>query len=110
MSYSLGWWRERSYLGKWNRKAPYALVVSISTPEESVDLYTPVAVQVGIKVPIAIKIENLSSSIQFSIFTTQRTTVGIKKCLFVFGDISKDIERNLFACVVVVVQIGVVCE
>ncbi len=52
----VGWWRERHHLRKWDRKTRYTLVVSISTPEEYVDLYTPVAVQVGIIIPIAIKI------------------------------------------------------
>jgi hypothetical protein len=50
----IGWWRERAHLGKWSRKTRYALVVSISTPEENVDIYTPVANQVGITVPIEI--------------------------------------------------------
>lgn len=47
----IGWWRERAYLGKWNKKTRYALVVSITTPEENVDVYTPVANQIGIKIP-----------------------------------------------------------
>jgi len=50
----IGWWRERHHIGRWNRSARYALVVSISTPEENVDIYTPVANQVGIAVPITI--------------------------------------------------------
>lgn len=53
----IGWWRERHYLGKWNRKTRYSLVVSILTPEENVDIYTPVATKVGITVPIVIKNE-----------------------------------------------------
>jgi len=52
----IGWWRERAHLGKWNRKTRYALIVSITTPEESVDVYTPVATQVGITVPVEITI------------------------------------------------------
>jgi len=51
---TIGWWRERSYLGRWNREARYTLVVSITTPDETVDIYTPVSVQVG--VPVAIEI------------------------------------------------------
>jgi hypothetical protein len=51
----VGWWRERPHLGKWNHRARYALVVSIFTPEENVDIYTPVANQVGITVPVAIE-------------------------------------------------------
>jgi len=50
----IGWWRERHHLGKWDHRTRYALVVSISTPEENIDVYTPVASQVGITVPITI--------------------------------------------------------
>jgi len=50
----IGWWRERAYLEKWNRKCRYALVVSITTPEEEVDIYTPVANKIGITVPIPV--------------------------------------------------------
>jgi len=50
----IGWWRERAYLEKWNRRTRYALVVSIMTPEEAVDIYTPVANKVGITVPVPI--------------------------------------------------------
>ena len=46
----IGWWRERHQLGRWNRKARYALVVTISTPEETIDLYTPVVNQVTVQV------------------------------------------------------------
>ncbi len=49
-----GWWKERAYLGRWNRETRYSLVVSITTPDETVDVYTPVAIQVG--VPIAVEI------------------------------------------------------
>lgn len=55
ISPTIGWWRERQYLGRWNKKARYSLIVSISTPDESVDVYTPVATQ--IQVPVAIEIE-----------------------------------------------------
>jgi len=50
----IGWWRERAHLGKWNRRTRYSLIVSITTPEEHIDVYTPVATQVGITVPIEI--------------------------------------------------------
>jgi hypothetical protein len=43
-----GWWRERKHLEGWQKSARYALVVSISTPRVDVDLYTPIATQVGI--------------------------------------------------------------
>jgi hypothetical protein len=50
----VGWWRERHQLGRWERGARYALVVSIRTPETGVDIYEPVANQVKIvtNVPI----------------------------------------------------------
>lgn len=38
----IGWWRERSYLGKYDSKQRYSLVVSLSTPEENIDLYTEI--------------------------------------------------------------------
>lgn len=51
----VGWWKERHYLGKFNEQTRYSLIVSITTAEESIDIYTPVATQVGIRVPIAFK-------------------------------------------------------
>jgi hypothetical protein len=50
----IGWWRERAYRGRWNHKCRYSLIVSINTPEENIDIYTPVAIKVGITVPIPI--------------------------------------------------------
>jgi hypothetical protein len=50
----IGWWRERAHLGRWSRRTRYSLVVSITTTEESIDVYTPVANQVGITVPVEI--------------------------------------------------------
>ena len=45
-----GWWKERSHLGRYDRDARYALIVTVSTADESVDLYTPIASQIGIAV------------------------------------------------------------
>ena len=56
----VGWWRERPHLGRWNRRTRYSLVVSLHTPEENIDIYTPVATQVGIVTPIEIAIEDTS--------------------------------------------------
>ena len=50
----IGWWRERAHLKRWNRWTRYSLVVSITTPEEHIDVYTPVANKVGITVPVEI--------------------------------------------------------
>ena len=51
----IGWWRERVHLEKWDRRTRYSLVFSITTPEEHIDVYTPVANKVGITVPVEIK-------------------------------------------------------
>ena len=51
---TIGWWRERAHLDKWNSKTRYALIVSINTPEQDVDIYTPVKNQITVKVPIEI--------------------------------------------------------
>lgn len=51
---ALGWWRERPSLGRSESRARYALVVSIRTPPTSVDIYQPVAIQLGIAVPTKI--------------------------------------------------------
>lgn len=37
-----GWWKERPHLGRWDRQARFALIVTIDTPSTEVDLYTPV--------------------------------------------------------------------
>ena len=47
-----GWWKERSYLGWAESTCHFSLIVSIETETEEVDLYTPVATQIGI--PIAV--------------------------------------------------------
>jgi len=54
---TVGWWRERHHLNRWNRRCRYSLVVSIETREQDIDIYTPVAVQIGIGTPIAIPID-----------------------------------------------------
>ncbi len=51
-----GWWRERYHLGRFNRETRYALIVSFSLPEQDIDIYTPIAAQLGIPVPIEITI------------------------------------------------------
>ncbi len=38
----IGWWRERSYLGKCDSTARYSLVISLSTPKKDVNLYTAI--------------------------------------------------------------------
>lgn len=50
----IGWWRERTYLKRFNSKVRYSLIVTISTPEVETDLYTPIINQ--IKQPITIEV------------------------------------------------------
>lgn len=42
-----GWWRTRSNLVKYNNKLRYSLVVTISTPSNEIDLYTPIMAKIG---------------------------------------------------------------
>jgi hypothetical protein len=49
----IGWWRERKTLGRSESRARYSLVVTIRTPSTAVDIYQPVATQIGIAIPIA---------------------------------------------------------
>lgn len=50
----IGWWRERKNLGRINDKLRYSLIVSISTPNEEVDFYTPIETMIkqAIEVPV----------------------------------------------------------
>jgi hypothetical protein len=48
----IGWWRELHRLDRWAKMARYALVVSISTPEEQVDLYTPIVTKIAAQVAV----------------------------------------------------------
>lgn len=50
----IGWWRERAWLGRWERTARYSLIVSLHTASEKVDIYTPVAIQLKIPVEITV--------------------------------------------------------
>ncbi len=52
----IGWWRERHHLNKVESQTRYALIVSIETPSEETDIYTPVALKVGVAAPVAIEI------------------------------------------------------
>jgi hypothetical protein len=47
-----GWWRERKHLGCVEKRTRYALIITISTPATNVDLYTPIAQQVGLTTEI----------------------------------------------------------
>jgi hypothetical protein len=51
---TLGWWRTRPGEHRYDNTAHYSLIVTISTPGQTVDIYTPVAIELGIGVPIAV--------------------------------------------------------
>ena len=53
----LGWWKERSHLGKINSNTRYSLIISIHTPEQDVDLYTPVATSISTPISIQTSID-----------------------------------------------------
>jgi hypothetical protein len=48
----IGWWCVRPWLHRWDRKARYSLIVSLHTPDETIDIYTPVANRIGVPVVI----------------------------------------------------------
>lgn len=49
---TMGWWNKRQQLGGWEKTARYSLMVTLETPSVEVDLYTPVAVQIGVPIVI----------------------------------------------------------
>jgi hypothetical protein len=49
---ALGWWKTRTALERYSQAARYSLVVSIRAPEIDVDLYTPIANQIGVPIEI----------------------------------------------------------
>lgn len=38
-----GWWKSRKSDGRWNKKARYSLIVSIESPDQTLDIYTEVS-------------------------------------------------------------------
>lgn len=47
-----GWWRERPHLGRFNAAARYSLIVSLETPSEDVDLYTPISNAIDVPINV----------------------------------------------------------
>lgn len=47
-----GWWKERPHLGRWKRAVRYSLIVTIRVPEIEVDIYTAVANQIAVGIPV----------------------------------------------------------
>lgn len=52
-----GWWKEKNKLEKYNNKIRYSLIISLETPNQEIDLYTPIVTQINNKVPIEIKVQ-----------------------------------------------------
>jgi len=50
----IGWWRARPWLERWDRQTRYSLIVSIQTPEQDVDIYTPVAAMVQVPTQVEV--------------------------------------------------------
>jgi hypothetical protein len=53
---SVGWWRERHHLNKFNKQTRYSLIVSFTLPGQNIDIYTPVAVSLGIPTNITVTV------------------------------------------------------
>lgn len=51
-----GWWRERHHLGRFDKRTRYSLIVSFVLPGQEVDIYTPVAFQLGVSAPITVSV------------------------------------------------------
>tara|TARA_R110000851_G_scaffold73979_1_gene163105 strand:+ start:9930 stop:12434 length:2505 start_codon:yes stop_codon:yes gene_type:complete len=49
---ALGWWKTRPTLERYGQRVRYSLVISINAPDVDVDLYTPIANQIGVPVVI----------------------------------------------------------
>ena len=49
---TIGWWREKPRHQRWKTRTRYSLVVSIRTPSVDTDIYTPVAIQLGIPITV----------------------------------------------------------
>lgn len=48
----IGWWRERKHLGKVENQTRYALIISLETPAQDVELYTTVKNMIEVSVEI----------------------------------------------------------
>ena len=51
---TLGWWKTRAALARYNQKARYSLIVSIHAPEIDVDIDLYAAIENKIKTPVAV--------------------------------------------------------
>ncbi|MBO2544073.1 S8 family peptidase [Salegentibacter sp. BDJ18] len=48
----MGWWRQRSHLKRYNSITKYSLIISLETPEQNLDLYTPVMTKIATPIEI----------------------------------------------------------
>jgi len=51
---AIGWWRERPWLNRWDHKIRYSLIISLQTPAQNIDLYTPILTKISTKVQIPV--------------------------------------------------------
>jgi hypothetical protein len=51
-----GWWRYRPKLGRVHSRTRYALVVTISTPDENIDLYAEISAQVEVPQVVQVRV------------------------------------------------------
>lgn len=51
---AIGWWRERAHLGRCDKSIRYSLIVSLHTPMQNIDLYTPIITSIKTRVPVTI--------------------------------------------------------
>lgn len=49
-----GWWKERKPLDRWREKTRYSLLISLETPEQEIDIYSPIYNLVSTPVTIEI--------------------------------------------------------
>ena len=50
----IGWWKERKPLDRWKQEARYSLLISLKSPAQNIDLYSPVFNLVSTPVTIEI--------------------------------------------------------
>lgn len=49
-----GWWKNRRNMGRFNNTARYSLIVTISTPDKNIDLYTPIMTKIKSAVEVKV--------------------------------------------------------
>ena len=49
-----GWWKNRRNMGRFNNTARYSLIVTISTPDKKIDVYTPIMTKIKSAVEVKV--------------------------------------------------------